>query len=110
MLPHPRGAVGPLLHICESVMVTPTELARHWRMSPDYLSNLRRAGKGIPHVKLPTGKVLYRLSDVLAAEISNTQGPITLDRIALALQAYKPLAPPEQDKLLEHLREFLARG
>lgn len=110
MLPKPpldAATYGPILRLCESIMATPEELASHWRMSRDYLANVRRAGRGVPHVKLPTGRVLYRLSDILAAELAGTAGNITLERIELALVALPEVRPELRARIVEHLRSFL---
>ncbi len=113
MLPKPpvdAGKYAPLLALCESILVTPDELAKHWRMSRDYLANVRRAGRGTPHIKLPTGRVLYRLSDVLAAELGGTAGDITLERIELALAAMPRLPADTRAAVIEHLKGFFATG
>ena len=109
MIPKPAvdaATYAPLLRLCESIMVTPEELAKHWRMSRDYLANVRRAGRGTPHVKLPTGRVLYRLSDILAAELQGTAGNITLDRIDLALLTMPKLPPELRMQIAAHLKSF----
>ena len=53
----------------ESVHLTTAELARRWGVSPGTLQNHRSAGTSIPYLSLFGGaRVVYRLSDVLAAE------------------------------------------
>lgn len=107
MLPHPNvpeAEYGPLIALCRDVLVTPEELAKHWRMSRDYLSNVRRTGRGTPFVKLPTGRVLYRLSDVLAAEQAGTAGAITLARIEFALANMRGLPFETRIAVTEHLK------
>jgi len=91
-------------------MVTPDELAKHWRMSRDYLANVRRAGRGTPFVKLPTGRVLYRLSDVLAAEQDGVAGDMTLARIDLALSVMRGLPAETRVAIIEHLKGFFPKG
>ena len=55
----------------ESVHLTTAELARRWGVSPGTLANHRSAGTSIPYLGLFGGaRVVYRLSDVLAAEAS----------------------------------------
>jgi hypothetical protein len=55
----------------ESVHLTTAELARRWGVSPGTLANHRSAGISIPYLSLFGGaRVVYRLSDVLAAEAS----------------------------------------
>jgi hypothetical protein len=53
----------------ESVHLSTAELARRWGVSPGTLQNHRSAGTSIPYLSLFRGaRVVYRLSDVLAAE------------------------------------------
>jgi hypothetical protein len=53
----------------ESVHLSTAELARRWGVSPGTLANHRSAGTSIPYLSLFGGaRVVYRLSDVLAAE------------------------------------------
>ena len=53
----------------ESVHLTTAELARRWGVSVGTLQNHRSAGMSIPYLSLFGGaRVVYRLSDVLAAE------------------------------------------
>lgn len=98
MIPCPRKIVSaevykPLTDMMFETLVTPGELAAHWRYTDDHLSNLRRAGRGLPFLKLPSGGVRYRASDILTAEIQGTGGPLAVDRICLALAACKELPP-----------------
>lgn len=86
-------AFKPLIDLLESVQMTPGELAERWRLSDSHLSNLRRAGKGIPFMKLPTGAVRYRASHVVSAELGAMDGPITVDAVCLALSACRELSP-----------------
>jgi hypothetical protein len=45
------------------------ELARRWKVTTGYLANARSSGTSIPYLKLFSGgRVIYRMSDVLAAE------------------------------------------
>ena len=53
----------------ESVHLTTAELARRWGVSVGTLQNHRSARTSIPYLSLFGGaRVVYRLSDVLAAE------------------------------------------
>lgn len=117
MLPKPSReitynvAYAPLIDLLEGVLVTPQEVSKHFRLSESHLSNLRNAGKGLPFIKLPTGAVRYSLAEVLACQISNTSGPITLDRIALALAAMRGLSADQRAAIIDHLqRAFAAEG
>ncbi len=53
----------------DSIHLTTAELAQRWGVSPGTLANHRSAGTSIPYLSLFGGaRVVYRLSDVLAAE------------------------------------------
>lgn len=59
-----------------TVMLTPVELAKRWRMDVRTLSNWRFKGKGPAYVKMGEGrntKVLYRLEVIEAYEAKNTK-------------------------------------
>jgi hypothetical protein len=54
-----------------TVLLTPEELAKRWRMDPKTLSNWRVKGRGPEYLKLGAGrnnKVLYPEDKVLAYE------------------------------------------
>ena len=116
MLPKPTRAVAfnpayaPLIDLLDGVLVTPQEVSKHYRLSESHLSNLRNAGKGLPFVKLATGAVRYQLSDVVAGQIAGTAGPLTLDRIALALVAMRGLDPETREAVMSHLARAFAPG
>lgn len=60
----------------EDVHLTTAELARRWRCSPGSLANARTNGTSIPYLKLFSGgRVVYRLTDVLAAETAALVDP-----------------------------------
>lgn len=44
--------------------LTPQETASLTKYSPQTLANHRYRGVGIPYVKLPSGRIRYRLTDV----------------------------------------------
>lgn len=53
------------------VFLTPTELAKRWKMSTHTLTNWRVQKVGPAYVKMgsgPRGKVLYRLAEIEAYE------------------------------------------
>lgn len=109
MLPEPKApaAFAPVLEICRSVLVTPGELAAHWRYTEDHLANLRRAGRGLPFIKFDTGGVRYRLSSILAAEISGESGALTLERVLLAVATCATVSERDRAAIASHVRAAL---
>ncbi|GAB5501166.1 MAG: hypothetical protein PsegKO_34770 [Pseudohongiellaceae bacterium] len=49
--------------------LTPADLARRWRVSPRTLERWRWTGEGPRYCK-PVGRILYRLEDIEAFELS----------------------------------------
>ncbi len=61
----------------DSIHLTTAELAQRWGVSPGTLANHRSAGTSIPYLSLFGGaRVVYRLSDVLAAEARALVAPV----------------------------------
>lgn len=117
MLTHPRQGIAsnpvwqPLLDLCDGVLITPKELAAHWRYDEGSLSNMRRAQRGLPWIKLPSfGAVRYRMADVLAYELAGTSGPITIERIETALATVPGLTYEQRQAVVAHLRAAFDRG
>ncbi len=107
---HGVEAYKPLLAMLESVLLTPAELCEHWRLSPSHLCNLRRREKGIPFIKLAGGSgIRYRLSEVAAAEISGSAGPMTVERVCLALAACEALTIEARAMAQDHIRKSFAQ-
>ena len=50
-------------------LLTEKLLAIRWSTHPGTLANARNEGRGIPYVRLFSGKVRYRLSDIVASEV-----------------------------------------
>ncbi len=96
-------AFKPVLDHLETVYITATELADHWRMSPDHVSNLRRAGKGPGFLRLETGRILYPMADVIRHELRAAHGSLTLDHVCLAVTA-APLSADDKAKVIAHLK------
>lgn len=98
----------PLLALVEDTLVSSAALALHWGYSENHLSNMRRAGqRGLPFVKLPTGGIRYRMSEILASEIAGTVGPLTLDRVVLAVASCASVPAEHRAAMVEHLRAAL---
>lgn len=108
-LPLPRTLTSHPAHhalvaLLDSVLLTSEELAAHWRYSPEYLSNLRRRPNGPPYVKLATGSIRYRMSDVIDWEIAGARGPVTIEAVALAMDAAPGLTDAQRVAVVDHLR------
>jgi len=96
----PVSATPPEL---DDVFLTVDELADRWRLEVQTLANVRSKGEGIPYVKLPSGSIRYKLSDVLEAEADGQQG-FTWDALKDALKSFEPLTANERAELMLHLR------
>lgn len=77
-------AYEPLLKQFNGVMITAGDLAQHWGYTEVHLANLRRNGRGLPFIKLPTRGIRYNQAEIIAAELGNTSGPLTIERVCLA--------------------------
>jgi len=65
-------SLAPLSAVLSDTLMTVNELARRWSyQSEGNLANARRAGKPPAFIKLPSGGIRYRTSDVLAVESGN---------------------------------------
>lgn len=101
------SAYRPLLQLTDAIMLTSKEVAAHLRYSDEALSLMRRRGKGPAWLKLPSGGVRYRMSEVLAWELEHERGPLTLDRIALAVLSCASVPIEHRAALNEHLQKVL---
>lgn len=113
LLPQPRTvhlnpAYEPLARLLDDVLVTSAVLAQRWRLTEDHLSNWRRAQKGPAFIKLPSGSVRYRLSDVVAWELGGYQGSLSPDRVELALSTFKELSPELRARIVARIFEPIA--
>lgn len=100
-------AYKPLLSLLEGMYMTAGQLAVRWNYSEDHLSNLRRDGKGVPWIKLPTGAIRYKVEDVVAAELRAAAGPLSLSAVCLAVAACESVPKEHRAAIVEHLRENL---
>lgn len=101
-------AYRPLLALLDSVMVTAEDVAKHWRFTTQTLSNMRGAGRGAPFVRLPSGSIRYRVSELLEWELRGHEGPLSLERVELAALATPGLPLETRQRVVEHLRAALA--
>ena len=98
----------PLMERIAGHLLTAGEAAKHLRYSPNHLSNLRKAGKGWPWLVLPTGAIRYRASDVLLGELAAEHGPLTVDRVVLAVTACQSVPVEHRMTIIDHLRRAFA--
>lgn len=97
-------ALRPLMSLLDGHLMTAAEVGDHLRYSPERLAHLRRDGGGPPFLKLPTGGVRYVLGEVMAWQIAAEAGPLTLDRVALAIAACLSVPAEHRAAMLEHLQ------
>ena len=60
-----------------------------------------------PWMRLPTGGIRYRVSEIIGAELRGTAGPLTLDHALLAVSACPGVSAADKVKVIEHLRTAL---
>lgn len=96
-------AFKPVLDMLRGVLLTPAEVGARYRYSDEHLCNLRKSGRGWPFMKLETGGVRYRASDLMAAEIRGTTGPLTLERVNQAIAACTAVPAEHRAALQAHL-------
>lgn len=101
-------AYAPLLKLFDPVLVTAGTLAKHWGYTEEHLCNLRKAGRGPPFMKLGTGGIRYRQSEIIAAEVQHTLGPLTVERVCLAIAACETVSPKDRTAIQEHVRAAFA--
>lgn len=102
------SAYRPLLQLTDAVMLTSKEVASHLRYSEEAMSLMRRRGKGPAWIKLPSGGIRYRMSEVLAWELSHERGPLTVERITLAILSCATVPIEHRAALNEHLQRVLS--
>lgn len=113
-LPQPAGLLADhhaaIIELLGDTLITAEELATRWRQKPQTLSNLRRARRGVPFLKLPpSGHVRYRLSDVVRAELAGMRGPITPDVVRMALTGLPGVSPQLRETIVARITNLIAR-
>ena len=88
--------------------VSSEELAKRWGYSENHMSYMRRRRKLVPYVRLPSGRILYRLSDVIRAELVGMNGPITLDQTLIFLSSLHWLDATTRDRIAAEFRRAFA--
>lgn len=111
MLPVPTEnevdpAFSPMLRLCDGVLLTPGEVAKHLRLTVGHLGYMRRHGGGPRYVAVGR-HVRYRYSDVLAFEICRSAGPVSPDAVALAIASVPGLPPIARDTITAHVTRIL---
>lgn len=87
----------------DDAFMTPEELAQRWRIDVQSLSNLRSRGDGLPWTKT-TGRVLYKVADVLACEARGTRG-FSWAKLAKAVDTFSGFrSNRDRDEFLDHVR------
>lgn len=104
------AAFQSVLDLLESVLIYPKDLASHWGYTEEHLCTLRRKGLGIPFIRLATGGIRYRASDIIGSELKGTEGPITLDRVLLAVAACPNLSLGQRADMQNYLRAAFPSG
>lgn len=97
----------PLLELLYPYLIRPNELAAHWGYTEEYLHAMRKAGRGPAFLKLPTGGVRYRASDIIRAELAGTRGPLTVDRVCETLAACERLTLEARVVAQHHIQHTL---
>lgn len=97
-------AYEPILAMCQGVLFTPAEVGERYRFSVGHLANLRKAGRAWPFIRLGNGGIRYRLSELLAAELRGTTGPLTLERVEQAVAACDAVPLEHRAAMQKHLR------
>lgn len=103
-------AYQPVLDVLESVLIAPGALAAHWGYTEEHLCNLRKNSRGLPFIKLETGGIRYRVSEVVAAELRGTAGPLTLERVLLAVASCASISIDARAAMQAHVRAAFAPG
>lgn len=93
--------------LLRETLLTADELADHWRYSTQHLSNLRRAKKGPPFIKLMGGAVRYRMSDIMRYELHGSRG-YTPERLQMALLTFPGLDYGQRQAIAEHVKRVLS--
>jgi hypothetical protein len=100
------GKFAPLAVLLESVLVKPKELAERWGYSDQTLSNQRANNRGLPFVTLPGGAIRYRASEIIACEHNGTRGPLSVERVAVALAEMPDVPERLQVAIIARLKEL----
>ena len=93
------------LAFLDEFFFTPNELAARWRTHASTLANKRAQGVGLRYTKID-GKVLYRSSDVIRAELDSC-ADVGLPRVLELIGSFEGLDRRERDALAKHIKAGL---
>jgi hypothetical protein len=102
----PREFVEPAPATADDIFITTAELAQRWRMKKGSLINQRYTDQGIPRVRLPCKKTVYRLADIVAAEERGGRG-FSWYEAEIALMKKPGMTTAFCKELIDHLRATL---
>lgn len=100
-----REVLEPTAIDRDEQLMTAREVAEFLRVDENTLANLRGRGDGLPWTKV-TGKVLYKMSDVLRIANGEARG-FRSARLATAVETFPGLTPKQRQELLKHITEHL---
>lgn len=90
-------------NVMDDAYLTATELGDRWGYSQSTIANQRCQMIGLPFTKLPGGKVMYRMSDVIAAELAGYTGAES-PSVASAIESFPGLDPKTRKELVRHIK------
>lgn len=96
----------PLSELLSGAMMTTADLSERWRYSEQTLRNARAQNIGLPYMALPTGGIRYRVSEIVAAELAGTRGPLSVNRVALELASMPEVPEAVAKAIMARLREM----
>lgn len=99
------AALRPLMNLLDGYLMTAAEVGEHLRYSTERLAHLRKDGAGPPYIKLPTGGVRYSMAEVTAWQLAGETGPLSLDRVAVAVAACLAVPAEHRATLIQHLEK-----
>lgn len=116
-LPKPfetSAGLAPALALLKDTLVDPRFVSERWDISQAHLAGMRREQRGLPFIRLPTGKmgkgsIRYRMSDVLEAEARGTMGALNAQRVLFTVGQCPLLSKEQAGAVIDWLRTELAR-
>jgi hypothetical protein len=110
-------AFEPLADLLKDRFVTAKELAARWSINENTLASHRKAGWGLPFIRLrggvkeKRGSIRYRESEIKAAEArGGDPNRFTLDDVVTAISSFSRIPREARVQVWAHLRRVLAIG